>query len=123
MLGIKIGLKGSLEFISEEIFEKYSKMKILVFEVFEKGQILRPFLGLAPSKLKIFSKKFNGSICAYRVFYPPIFRRIEGGVKSPPPRSLRYRKKRGPERVNFWSTYMNKFQINVLTYLYIECKN
>ena len=31
-------------------------MKILVFDIFEKGQILRPFLGLAPSKLKIFSK-------------------------------------------------------------------
>ena len=41
-----------MEFISEEIFEKYSKMKILVFEIFEKGQILRPFLGLAPSKAK-----------------------------------------------------------------------
>ena len=76
-----------MEFISEGIFEKYSKMKILVFEIFEKGQILRPFLDLAPSKLKIFSKKFNGSICAYRVLL--IFRRIEG-----------YRKKRGPERVN-----------------------
>ena len=32
-----------------------------------------PFSGLAPSKLKFFSKKFNGSICAYRVFYLPIF--------------------------------------------------
>ena len=26
-----------------------------------------PFSGLAPSKLKVFSKKFKGSICAYRV--------------------------------------------------------
>ena len=25
-----------------------SKLKIWVFEIFEKGQILRPFLGLAP---------------------------------------------------------------------------
>ena len=41
-----------MEFISEGIFEKYSKMKILVFEIFEKGQILMPFSGLAPSKLK-----------------------------------------------------------------------
>ena len=29
-------------------------MKILVFEIFEKGQILRPFTGLAPSKLIFF---------------------------------------------------------------------
>ena len=57
-------------------------MKILDFEIFEKGQILRPFLGLAPLKLKICAKKFNGSICAYRVFYPPIFRRIEGGTEK-----------------------------------------
>ena len=54
-------------------------MKILVFEIFEKGQISRPFSGLAPSKLKICYKNFNGSICAYRVFYLPIFRRIERG--------------------------------------------
>ena len=87
-----------MEFISEGIFEKYSKLMILVFEIFEKGQILRPFLGLAPSKLKFFSKKCNGSICAYRV--PTIFRRIEeGGGIHPPSRSLRYRKKRGPESV------------------------
>ena len=79
-----------MEFISEGIFEKFPKMKILVFEIFEKGQILRPFSGLAPSKRKFFSKKFNGIICAYRVFYLPIL----------PTMSLRYRKKRGPERVN-----------------------
>jgi len=82
-----------LEFISEGIFEKYSKMKILFFEIFEKGQILRPFSGLAPSKLKIFPKKFNGSICAYRVSCLPIFRRIEGGVESPPPPVLAVPKK------------------------------
>ena len=58
--------------MSEGIFEKYSKMKILVFEIFEKGQILRPFSGLALSKLKSFSNLFNGRICANRVFYPPI---------------------------------------------------
>ena len=32
VLGIKIGKKGCVEFISEEIFEKYSKMKILVLK-------------------------------------------------------------------------------------------
>ena len=53
----------SLEFISEGIFEKYSKMKILSFEIFEKGQILRPFSGLAPSKLK---KKIKGRLFIYR---------------------------------------------------------
>ena len=50
------------------------------------------FIRLAPSKLN-FKKDFNGCICAYSVFYLHIFRRIEGS------RSLRYRKKRGPERV------------------------
>ena len=77
-----------MEFISEGIFEKYSKLKILVFENFEKGQILGPFLGLAPSKLKMLSKKFNGSICAYRVFQFSEESKGEG-----------YRKKRGPGRV------------------------
>ena len=66
VLGIKIGLKGSLDLISEGIFEKYLKMKILVFDIFEKGQILRPFSGLAPSKLKICSmvkRGKEGDIC------------------------------------------------------------
>ena len=49
-------------------------MKFLVFDIFEKGQILRPFSGLSPPKLKIFSKNLMVA--------------------------LRYRKKRGPERVN-----------------------
>ena len=74
-----------MKFISEGIFEKYSKMKIFVFGIFEKGQIS----GLAPSELKFFLTKFNGSIFAYTVFYLPIFRRSKG-----------YRKKRGPGRVN-----------------------
>ena len=60
-------------------------MKILVFEIFEKGQILRPFSGIAPSKLKFFTKQFNGSICANGVFYLPIFRRIELVDSTPPP--------------------------------------
>ena len=67
-------------------------MKIWVFDIFEKGQILRPFSGLAPSKLKI-KKKNNGSICAYIVFYLPNFRRTEGGGVLTAP------KKRSPERV------------------------
>ena len=50
----------------------------------------------------MFLTNFNDSICAYRVFYLPIFIRIEGGGGiHPPPRSLRYRKKRGPESVKY----------------------
>ena len=64
-------------------------MKILVLEIFEKGQILRPFLGLALSKLKILYSTHQFS------------EESKGGVESTPPRSLRYRKKRGPERVKY----------------------
>ena len=65
------------------------------FDIFEKGQILRPFSGLAPSNLSIFSKEINGSIWAYKVFYMPIFRRSEGGggLESPPPQVLAVLKK------------------------------
>ena len=92
-----------MEFISVGIFEKYSKMKILVFEIFEKVHILKPFSGLAPSKLKIFSKKFNGRICAYRVFYLPLSEESK----------LRYRKKRGPERVNVYIYIKNLTGLNI----------
>ena len=55
--------------ISEGIFEKYSKMKILVFRISEKGQILRLFSGLAPSKLKLFPKKLRvGYVCIEESF-------------------------------------------------------
>ena len=74
-------------------------MQILGFEIFETGQILGPFSGLVPSKLKVFAQKFNSSIYAYGVFYLLIFRRIKGEGGIQPPRSLRYRKNRGPERV------------------------
>ena len=91
-------------------------MKILVFEIFEKGQILRPFSGLAPSKLKFFSIKFNGSICAYRVLYLPIFRGIEGGWNPTPSRSLWYRKKRDPERVKH--LFLNYYEMILLLSLF-----
>ena len=39
-------------------FWKIFKNKDFGFEIFEKGQIFRPFAGLAHSKLKIFSKIF-----------------------------------------------------------------
>ena len=62
----------------EIILWYHSKMKILVLDFWQRSNF-------KASKLIFFSKKFNGSICAYRVFYPPIFRRIEGGVESTPP--------------------------------------
>ena len=62
------------------------KNEDLSFDIFEEGRIMRTFSGLVPSKLKIFSKIFNGSICAYRLFYSPILRGIagEGGIQPPP---------------------------------------
>ena len=45
-------------------FWKIIKNEDFGFDILEKGQILRPFSGVATSKLRIF-KKFNGSICAY----------------------------------------------------------
>ena len=76
-------------------------MKILVFEIFEKGQILRPFLGLAPSKLKIFSKKL---MVAYVHIKYSTYQFSEesqgGGMESTPPRPCSTEKKRGAEKVN-----------------------
>ena len=80
-----------MELISKRIFEKYSKMKILFFDIFEKGQILRPFSGLAHSKLKIFSTNLMVA-CAYSVFYLPISEESNGWG---------YRKKGGPKRVKY----------------------
>ena len=45
-----------MELISEEIFGKYSKMKIFVD--FEKGHIFRPFSGIALTKMIFFSKMY-----------------------------------------------------------------
>ena len=45
MLDIKIGYKGCVEFISDEIFGKIFKNEDFGFGIFEKGQILRPFSG------------------------------------------------------------------------------
>ena len=42
-----------MEFISEGIFWKIFKNEDFGFKFFENGQILMPFSGLAPSKLKI----------------------------------------------------------------------
>ena len=45
--------------ISEDIFLKIFKNEDFGFYIVKKGQILRPFSGLAPSKLKLFSKKIK----------------------------------------------------------------
>ena len=82
-------------------------IKILVLSFFQQ-----------PLKQKVSSTNF--SICAYRVFYIPILRRIEGGgeaggVGIHPLLSLQYQKKSGPERVKSidkYDIYYNK---------YIEC--
>ena len=50
-----------MELISEGIFGKD-----FGFDIFEKGQIMMPFSGLAPLKLIFFSKKIKGSLCVYR---------------------------------------------------------
>ena len=84
-----------MEFISEGIFGKYLKIKILVLTLLKKGNF-EAFFRPSPLKLKNLSKNINGSICAYRPFYLPIFRRIEGGGD---PYGT---KKRGPERVNIY---------------------
>ena len=51
-----------MEFITEGILGKYSKMKILVLKILKKVK----FSGLAPSKLKKISKKFEGRLVVYR---------------------------------------------------------
>ena len=86
-------------------------MKILVFEIFEKGQILRPFSGLAPSKLKILSK--NLMVAYVHIEYSTHQFSEEskgGGGESIPLRSLRYRKKRGPERVKIEKILLHFFK-------------
>ena len=72
----------------------------MVFEIFEKGQILRPFSGLAPSKLKFFSNK-KLMVAYVHIEYSTyqFSEESEGGGIHSHPRSLRYPKKRGPEGV------------------------
>ena len=67
-------------------------MKILVFEIFEKGQILRPFTGLAPSTLKILMVAYVH--IGYSTHQFSEESKGGGGGNPPPPsQSLRYRKK------------------------------
>ena len=68
-----------MELISEGIFGKYSKMKIFFF----KGQILMPFSGLAPSKLKFFSKKLRVGFVYIEESFDSIFNMGYGGPTGP----------------------------------------
>ena len=54
-MNAKLGKKGDWSSFLKKFLKK-SKMKIW-FDIFEKDQILMPFSGLEPSKLKFFSKK------------------------------------------------------------------
>ena len=75
-------------------------------------KILRPFSVLAHSKPFFF--KFNGGIYAYRVFYLPIFRRIEGGSESTPlPGPY------GTEKSVVLKGLMNKYALNLFHNLII----
>ena len=76
----KYGKKGHWSSFLKKFLKNIKKWRFWFFEIYEKGQNLRPFSGLAPSKLKFFSKKFNGSICAYRVIYLLIFSGTEKSV-------------------------------------------
>ena len=58
-LGFKIGLKGCVEFISEEIFGKIFKNEDFGFKILEKCNILRPFSGITHTKMKMLSKKLR----------------------------------------------------------------
>ena len=60
-------------------------MKFIVIDIFEKGQILRTFSGLAPSIFFFLQKHLMVAYvhCPYTVFYLPVFRRIEGGGIHP----------------------------------------
>ena len=86
-----------MEFISERVFEN-----------FQKGQILRPFSGPALSKLRI-QKKLMVAYGHIEYSTYQISEKSKWGKNPPPPRSLRHRKKRGPERVNGPGPFLTKF--------------
>ena len=79
-------------------------MKILVFEIFEKGQILWPFSGLAPAKLKIKKKSGVGYVCIEESFNTIFNMGYGGSTASPPPMDYGSGKSAMDERVNFLLT-------------------
>ena len=64
--------KVCVEFISEGILENIQKMKFLGL-TFLKRSNFEAFLMPSTLKTENFDKNLNGCICAYRVFYLPIF--------------------------------------------------
>ena len=58
-----------------------------MIDIFEKGQILRTFSGLAPSNF-FFTKTFHGSICTLPIYsiLPTSFQENRRGWNSPPER-------------------------------------
>ena len=84
---IKIGEKG--------VWKNFWKIfKVEAFGISEPRQILRPFSGLASSKLQILMVAYVHIKYSTEQFW------VESNHPHPPPPSLRYRKKRGPGRDN-----------------------
>ena len=84
-----------VEFIFEELFGNIQNEDLGV-EIFYNGQILRP----STLKTDIFFKK-NLMVAYVHVEYSTCQlseKSRGGGAESTPPWSLRYRKRRGPER-------------------------
>ena len=72
-----------MEFISAGIFGKYSKIKILGLIFIAKGKICKPFVGLAPLKLKFLSKEIKGGYVYIEESFDTIFNMGYGSGKSP----------------------------------------
>ena len=70
-------------------------MKILLI-FFEKGQILMPFSGQAPLKLKKARKKIKGRLCVYRGIVCYHLQYGLGGLQDPPPSIMPYASGKSP---------------------------
>ena len=66
-----------MELISEGFFGKYSKMKILDLTFLKKSNF-EAFFRSSTLKTENVFKNVNGSICAYRIIYPTILKRVKG---------------------------------------------
>ena len=63
----ELSVEKNVNFLLRKPLWKIFKNKDFGFEIFEKGQILRPFSDLSPSKRKYFPKRFKGRLCVYKV--------------------------------------------------------
>ena len=81
----KYDKKGAWSSFLKKFEENIQKWRFW-FRHFWRRSNFEVFFRPSTLKTEIFSTIYIGSICAYRVFYLPIFRRIEGwkGVKSTP---------------------------------------